>query len=148
MCLPDNGWCYGLTVFAFGLLIRVIQALMEASERLGIPGDRSFSANLLLYITGFGFGNEPSRPERGGGDDYLQPFFSRANGAFRLPDPVYPILIASGLAPYIGAWLGFKVVPVLGSWVKARNAYQRFLIGNGLVLIGSYLLMRWFIAKQ
>lgn len=143
MSLPDNGWCYGLTVFAFGLMIRVIQALMKASERWRIPGDRSFSRNLCLYIGGFGFGNEPSRPERGGGDDYLQPFFLGLMELF-----VYPILIASGLAPYIGAWLGLKVVPVLGSWVKARNAYQRFLIGNALVLIFSYLLMRWFIAKQ
>lgn len=143
LCLPEQWWCYILTVIAFGLIIRVIQALIKASERCGIPGDRCFLANFGLYVLGFGFGNPPSRSERGGGDDYLQPFLLGLIELF-----VYPILMASGLAPYIGAWLGFKIAPRLGSWGTARNVYQRFLIGNALVLFGSYLLMWLFIAKQ
>jgi hypothetical protein len=80
--------------------------------------------------------------DRGGGDDHLHPFIV---GLIELA--VYPILMGSGLALYIGAWLGFKVVPRLGTWGTLRNVYKRFLIGNGLALIASYILMRVFISR-
>jgi hypothetical protein len=101
-----------------------------------------------LYLWGFRFGDLPKGEKGkddeegfGGSNDFLQPVIL---GLLELL--VYPILMGNNLPVYIGAWLGFKVVPRLGSWEKSRNTYQRFLIGNALVILASYLLMRAFIA--
>jgi hypothetical protein len=74
-------------------------------------------------------------------NDYLQPFLV---GFLELL--VYPVLLAGGAPEYIGAWLGFKVVPKLGSWSTHRETYQRFLIGNALVVILSFFLQKYFYA--
>jgi hypothetical protein len=95
-----------------------------------------------LYLLGFKFDALTEEEEEfGGGNDFLQPVIL---GLLELL--IYPILMGNNLPVYIGAWLGFKVVPRLGSWEKSRNTYQRFLIGNALVILASYLLMRAFIA--
>ena len=140
--MPDCWWAYVLTVLAVVAIIRAIHAFIRATERCGMPGERSFWKNFGFYYLGFGFG-DPLQPERGGANDYLQPAILGVGELF-----VYPILMASGLTPYIGAWLGFKVIPRLASWSTWRNAYQRFLIGNALVLIASYVLMRYFIPVE
>lgn len=139
LCLPANGWGYVGGAFLAALIIRLAHAFIRSTERCGISGDRPFRSNFWRYFLGFCFGERP-QPDRGGGDDFLQPAFLGFGELL-----VYPVLMGSALAPYIGAWLGFKVLPLLGAWSKHRNVYQRFLIGNALVLIASYWLMRRFI---
>ena len=56
---------------------------------------------------------------------------------------VFPVLIYLGKWSFIGAWIGIKTASTWGPWRKTRTAYTRFLLGNILVLIGSFYLLRF-----
>jgi hypothetical protein len=123
------GYLSYIALAAFvSLVIRLVLSVLKWSE--GWPKLKP-QDGLLVTFRGFG----------GSKDDYFQPFFV---GLLELL--VYPALLAAGVPQYIGAWLGLKVVPQLGSWSTHRESYQRFLIGNGLVLIASYFLRGCFYA--
>jgi hypothetical protein len=67
--------------------------------------------------------------------DYFQNFFM---GLFELA--IYPPLISHmDLAP-IGAWITLKTVAQWGEWKTDRGAFNRFLIGNALVIIAAIVL--------
>ncbi len=72
--------------------------------------------------------------------DYWQPFFL---GLLELV--TYPILIFSNHALFIGSWLAFKTVH---RWSYApginRGFYNRYLLSNALILVGSYILGKSF----
>jgi uncharacterized membrane protein YphA (DoxX/SURF4 family) len=110
------------------LVIRLVLSVLKWSE--GWP---KLNPQDGFWVTFRGFGGRK--------DDYFQPFLV---GFLELL--VYPALLAAGVPQYIGAWLGLKVVPQLGSWSTNRESYQRFLIGNGLVLVASYFLRIYFYA--
>ena len=124
------GW-YLTSVIAISVLIRVVLAGLRASEYRKKKRLRAF----VDIFHGF-------RADPQGGADYWQPSLV---GVLELS--VYPLLLASGKPEYIGAWLLFKTLPRFGSWERQRNVYQRFLIGNAIVLLASYALMRLFIAR-
>ena len=75
-----------------------------------------------------------------GSKDYLQSFFI---GWLELL--AYPVLLFDGKASFIGAWLAFKTVH---RWSYApginRGFYNRYLISNALILIGSFFLQSYF----
>jgi hypothetical protein len=50
-----------------------------------------------------------------------------------------------GYWSFIGAWLGFKALPQWSRWRQKRTPFNRFLIGNALVLIASMILAKAFI---
>lgn len=143
LSLPANWWGYIGSALAATVLIRVFMIGVRTLERHGLAVRSPSWRTYWGYFLGFGLQPLPKdeQPERGGSDDFWQPSIL---GTFELL--VYPMLMASDLAVFIGAWLGFKVAPTLGSWNESRNVYQRFLIGNALALIASWWLMRWFIA--
>ena len=58
---------------------------------------------------------------------------------------MFSILIGFGKFELIGAWLVLKTVPGWKRWGKDRNVYTRFLIGNGLVIILSFILANWIL---
>jgi len=128
--LPQAYVIYGLSVIGLSVLIRVVLSALRASEH---PKKRRQAFIDILH----GFRSD-SQIE----PDYWQPCLL---GVLELS--VYPILLASGKPEYIGAWLLFKTIPRFGSWEKHRNVYQRFLIGNALVLIVSFVLMGLFFAR-
>jgi hypothetical protein len=67
--------------------------------------------------------------------DYFQNFLI---GLFELA--VYPPLIAHmDLAP-VGAWITLKTVAQWGEWKTNRGSFNRFLIGNALVIIAAICL--------
>jgi hypothetical protein len=67
--------------------------------------------------------------------DYFQNFFI---GLFELA--IYPPLIAHmDLAP-IGAWITLKTVAQWGEWKTDRGTFNRFLIGNALVITAAIWL--------
>ena len=68
--------------------------------------------------------------------DYWHPFFL---GLLELA--VYPILMVTGSWIFIGAWLMFKTVGQWQAWKERRCPFNRFLIGNALVLIWSLLIL-------
>jgi hypothetical protein len=57
----------------------------------------------------------------------------------------YPVLLQIGSWTAIGAWIGFKTVAQWNVWIKNRSQFNRYLIGNALVVIGSLALSIWFL---
>jgi hypothetical protein len=66
--------------------------------------------------------------------DYWLPFIL---GLFELAG--YPYFIAKGDWKVIGGWL--KTAAQWGLWSKSRSHYQRFLVGNAMVIAASVLLV-------
>ena len=130
LCLPENWLWYVISAILVSAGIRVVLTFLRWIERFS-KGRPQLSFRVILI--GFGAGE--------GRDDYLHPFVV---GCLELL--VYPVLLASGRPEYIGAWLGLKVIPKLGAWSTQRETYQRFLIGNALVIISSYFLQKSFYA--
>ena len=58
---------------------------------------------------------------------------------------VYPFLMSLGKWLFIGAWIGVKTASSWGGWHHYRTAYNRFLLGNILVLFFSIVLALWFM---
>jgi len=126
--LPEHWLIYVVCAILASVVIRFILSFLRWTERSSKSKPKlSFRALLL----GFGAGENS--------DDYLHPFIV---GCLELL--VYPLLLAAGDPEFIGAWLGLKVLPKLGAWSTQRETYQRFLIGNALVIISSFFLARWF----
>lgn len=123
-CPPAQWVTYVVSVFAIAVAIRVFLSSLRYW-----PEKTKYSFKHICR--GYGAGNEV--------DDYLLPAIV---GLLELL--VYPVLLAAGKPEYIGAWLGFKVVPKLGLWSAQRETYQRFLIGNALTIISSYVLQVCF----
>ncbi|MBI4653542.1 MAG: hypothetical protein HY752_00850 [Nitrospirae bacterium] len=68
--------------------------------------------------------------------DYWQAF---ALGILELC--TFPILMRTENWYFIGAWIGFKVLGNWEGWKKSRQLVNRFLIGTGLILVVSLLIM-------
>jgi len=58
---------------------------------------------------------------------------------------IYPFLIKAGLWLGIGLWITLKTVPQWEDWKKNRPVFNRFLIGNALVIILSFVLMANYV---
>lgn len=67
--------------------------------------------------------------------DYAQNFIV---GLFELG--VYPVLISHMDFRPIGAWIGLKTVAQWGEWKTDRGTFNRFLIGNALVISAAIWL--------
>lgn len=126
--LPKNWLYYVIAAILVSAIIRLILSFLHWTERFS-KLKRQPSFRKILF--GFGAGKKA--------DDYLHPFFVGF-----LEMLVYPVLLAADKPEYIGAWLGLKVLPKLGAWSTQRETYQRFLIGNALVIISSYFLQKCF----
>jgi hypothetical protein len=70
-----------------------------------------------------------------GQSDFLYPFIL---GLMELL--CYPILMRAGAWTVVGAWLAFKTVVHWSSWAKNRNPFNRYLIGNALVVVASFAM--------
>jgi hypothetical protein len=128
--LPINGISYVVSALVISAGIRLLLSFLRWTEGCAKPELRPAFWGL---VWGFKAGEKEN--------DYLQPFIV---GLLELL--VYPALLAAGKPEYVGAWLGFKVVPRLGAWSTHRETYQRFLIGNALVVVASYFLQKCFYA--
>jgi hypothetical protein len=76
-------------------------------------------------------------------DDYLYPFYLGF-----LEFLSYPVLMAADLWPFIGVWLTLKTAGQWEHWKKSRHTFNRFLIGNALVIILSLLIMVGFVQSS
>ncbi len=56
---------------------------------------------------------------------------------------IYPILLIANKPEYIGGWLALKTLPQWSRWTEERWVYNRFLIGNALIIVYSYFVARW-----
>lgn len=109
---------------AVSLVVRLSLSLMHASELVERP--RRYWLWVWQIFSGFA---HPTHR------DHLQSFFLGALEAF-----AYPALMAADKPLWIGAWIVLKALPRFVLSRERHQGYQRFLIGNALVLILSFVV--------
>lgn len=133
--LPENWLMYVTYVFIVVIGIRLILSFLRWTAH---PSDAKRKLSYWRIFIGYGIDRETDKNTEKV-DDYLHPAIV---GFLELL--AYPVLLAAGKPEYIGAWLGLKVAPIFGMWSSHRETYQRFLIGNALVIISSCFLQKCF----
>jgi len=73
--------------------------------------------------------------------DYAHPFFL---GCVELT--AYPIILQYEWK-ILPIWLGYKTLVHWKNWYERREAYNRFLIGNILVIISSLIIYAFFFLR-
>lgn len=126
----------GYVIFAFvlSLIVRLVLSLFRAGEishKTAMPFWDAFCYSFR------GFFPKPIKDGRNDQhSDYLGPFFL---GWIELL--TYPIFIILNAWSVIGAWLAFKTVAQWSGWKKNRSPFNRYLIGNALIVIFSALFL-------
>lgn len=126
--LEKSMWLFAIYAFLISLVIRTILSALRAWEIENENLEISFRVAFRNSFVGRGFGED-----RWYQNDYWHPF---TLGALELA--AYPILLAGNKPEYIAGWLVLKTLPRWGRWEEKRTAYNRFLVGNALVLLVSY----------
>lgn len=143
-----SGWTieqpfgYVFLVFFFALLVRAIVCWLRALElKYWVPeedndtrrSDLRSQGLLSLFLVCFcGFGTNGNRV-------YADMWFPFLIGLFELA--AFPVLLTIGAWQAIAAWLGFKAIAPWQYWQTNRHAFNRFLIGNAIILLFSALFL-------
>jgi hypothetical protein len=137
--------CYIIFVFIITIIIRLLLCFFktlaiknkEIDDEQGRQNNKKWSDSSKIAIFKHSFISN--------GDDYKinDHWLPALIGGFELI--VFPVLMASSLWKFIGAWIAIKTASSWGGWQKTRTAYNRFLLGNILSLSFSYLLRCIFI---
>jgi hypothetical protein len=137
-------WWYFILIIPAGIVIRFILASLREYE-LRCPASEDFEKKQKP---------EPATLPDGWWCSILQGVLSTHKSA-RVRDwwlpfiigllelTAYPYFIASGDLKPIGGWIALKTVAQWREWTKSRSNYQRFLIGNALV-IAAAVFLTWF----
>jgi len=129
-------WWFFFISLGFAIILRFIATALKAWERRD-RFDKScwwnFKSCYWKYFKGWG----SSRDEE---NDYLHPSII---GFFELV--AYPILMAVNKWEFIGAWVTLKTVAEWQAWTKERRPFNRFLIGNALVILIAFLIALLYI---
>ena len=128
---------YVLLAGVLSLAVRVVMALLKVPER---KNGKTRFVSFINNLKGFGSNREIDDYLFEELDDYLYPFYL---GCIEFLS--YPVLMTADLWSFIGVWLAFKTVGQWEHWKKSRHTFNRFLIGNALVLILSLLIMVGFV---
>ncbi len=59
----------------------------------------------------------------------------------------YPVLLFTNEAAVIGGWLAIKTAGQWGVWERSRTAFNRFLVGNLVVLAISFFWLLRYISR-
>ncbi len=119
---------YLALVILCSLAVRLVSCTMKALEER-LKAGHPFWVSFLHAFRGVGARCTED-------DDYWHPFILGV-----LEFGAYPILMVTGNWAFIGAWLAFKTVARWRRWSRTRAPYNRFLIGNALVLLLSFLVL-------
>lgn len=125
--------CYFVFVFTLGLIVRIIICLLRAFDK----DDNTlkiFTENFKKYFLGFYTSDKK---------DHADHWLTFILGILELS--IYPILIVTQNWSFIGAWLAYKAVAQWKVWEENRNSFNRFLIGNLIVLLVAYFILTRFI---
>jgi hypothetical protein len=144
-----NGWVihdprkYFALVCFFAVIVRLLMSLLRAAEpNPPKPLPPSFWRRMCWFFRGFY--TFPSQHAAGTPKDwetdywhpdYLHPFVL---GLLELS--AYPVLMTAGAWNVIGAWYGLKTLSQWQQWKSSRASFNRFLIGNALVLMVGFWL--------
>jgi hypothetical protein len=130
----SNTFCYVALAIASSAAVRVVSTLLQGLEAQ-LQG-KGFAHHAKQAFVG----NRPAIKDQQEGGDYWSPFFLGLIESF-----AYPILIVYSDWAVIGAWFTLKTIAQYGHWATSRATFNRFLIGNGLVLVGAYFNARFFV---
>ena len=124
-----GGWdvpcSYFFLAIALGLGLRCIMSALRAFEKA--HGTPYFSTAFALFC-----GRSVGRLVA----DYWHPFIL---GTLELL--AYPVILKTGNINAVGAWLGLKTLAQWKEWSENRRHFNRFLIGNALVILLSVLFL-------
>ena len=130
-----RGWTFQPKYFAvvilLSLLIRLLMASLRAFER---PVESGYANTVRAIFLGKSV--KTQKGEIALVADYWHPFIL---GTFELI--TYPVLMVTGAWTMVGAWLAFKTLPHWKDWTDKRVSFNRFLIGNALVLLAGYYFL-------
>jgi hypothetical protein len=131
----ENIILYAICVTTACLIVRIVSALLKAIESSGGAG--AIVNEFWKCFRGYG-SKDPNN------NDHWHPFIL---GLFELS--AYPVLMKTENWSFIGAWLAFKTLAQWKRWEEKRTAFNRFLIGNALVLFLAFLwLIRYVIVVK
>jgi hypothetical protein len=128
---------YVLFAALLSLAVRVVMALLKVPER---KNGKTRLVSFIDNLKGFGSNRQVDDYLYEELDDYLYPYYLGF-----LEFLSYPVLMAADLWPFIGVWLAFKTAGQWEHWKKSRHTFNRFLIGNALVIVLSLLIMVDFV---
>ena len=121
------------------LVIRLLLALFRAYQ-LKAEEKSPFVVELRRAFAGLPSeakhrnGKGPNEPVAQG--DYLTPLML---GFLELV--AYPPLLLASQWVYIGAWIGFKTIAQYKHWSDDRAIFNRYLVGNALVVLTAALCL-------
>ncbi len=118
---------YSIYVLLSVLAARLVVSMLKAVE---VRAKHKFTA---AFRTNFLLGVSPDERQ----SDYWHPLVLGL-----LEATAYPILMLAGNWEFIGAWIVLKTAGNWERWKKSRLSFNRFLIGNGVLLSLSYLFTR------
>lgn len=121
MGLPINWMHLVLAAVVVSMLVRAFMALLRGLEPVEGKSRRTVFADSLL----------------GRGNDYWTAFVLGI-----LEFSAYVVCLNGSIPKYIGAWIVLKALPHIGH-KGSGLAYNRFLIGNLLIVAAAYVYTRW-----
>ena len=129
---------WGIVISSF--VIRSILCLTKAIEcaQGGLDTDKGSLSNNFGFWKALGLSFISSARSKNL-DDYFLPLFV---GIFELI--ILPILMYSNRYDVIGAWITIKTLGQWKKWGKSRTTYNRFILGNLLVILASFILYKNF----
>ncbi len=128
----DDPLSYFLMAFGLSTAVRLVLCLIKAYEVAGQSKQVAFWASV-----GRGFvGLSPSPGKEAQKSDFLSPFLV---GLLELLS--FPVLMAGTHWSYIGWWLGFKTAAQYKHWTTERAVFNRYLVGNALVLVLAVIVL-------
>jgi hypothetical protein len=134
-----SNWCqYVLEAFVLQFIIGVVMAFLSAFV-LYWRQQRSVVVIFWEYFKKCFIGLHPADPE-GDSSDYGFPVILGFRELLS-----YPVLIKIDALTVIGAWLTLKTVAQFPRWTEHRGLYNRFLIGNALVVLFSVWLAGYVV---
>lgn len=128
---------YLIFAVLLSLLVRIISSLLRSLEIKYASANNQPAYFRLVWQSFLGLGPDPLR------NDLWFPFILGI-----IEFACYPILMVTGSWLVIGAWLTLKTLPQWKHWAEMRHPFNRFLIGNTIVIILSFLIMIKFVSLQ
>jgi hypothetical protein len=120
-------WLYPVLVATGAFMLRLAISSLKGIDAYG-ESDSTFRQRFWVVFKGQKLDREDG--------DYWHSFVL---GFLELA--VYPILMVTGSWTFIGAWLVLKTAGQWRAWKERRCPFNRFLIGNALALIWSFLIL-------
>lgn len=123
---------YFITLLIFSLLIRAFLASLRALKRNGEIREPFLECAWGIFL-GFPMGQTDEDIKKA--DHWCNYIL----GLIELSG--YSILMAANEWKIIGAWLGFKTLAQWNVWKDDRTTFNRFLIGNAIVVIVAFIFL-------